>query len=377
MMLPSEKYFGKFEAVFLFYGAMPTGVTVSETGRIFICFPKWGDDVTFTVAEIVHGTLQPYPSLDANLVNQSSITTSFISVQSVVADGKGTLWVLDTGAPNFSEPIKGGAKLVAVDLNTNTIRTVFTFTEDVVLPTTYLNDVRFDFRVGKAGYAYITDSSSRGPGAIIVVDLETGYAWRRLNGANATSPDLFFLPKVEGEILMNRNKDGSTSMFRLASDGIAISPDGKILYFCPLSSRHLYSISTEALRDRTIPDMNLQDHVKYWGEKGASDGMITDAKGNVYAGDYENNSIRKILPNGIMETIAHDPRILWPDTFSIGPDQYLYFIVNQLHRQARFHYGNDLRQKPYSLLRMKIDEPPAPSEIRRLPGNEVVDISRQ
>lgn len=97
------------------------------------------------------------------------------------------------------------------------------------------------------------------------------------------------------------------------------------------------------------------------GEKGASDGMITDAKGTVYAGDYENNSIRKILPNGIMETIAHDPRILWPDTFSIGPDQYLYVIVNQLHRQPRFHYGKDLRQKPYSLLRIKIDEFPAPT----------------
>lgn len=91
---------------------------------------------------------------------------------------------------------------------------------------------------------------------------------------------------------MNRNKDGSTSPFRLASDGIAISPDGKILFFCPLTSRHLFSISTEALRDRTIPDNDLLYHVEYWGEKGASDGMITDAKGTVYAGDYENNSIR-------------------------------------------------------------------------------------
>lgn len=361
MMLPSETYFGKLEAIFLFYGAMPTGVTVSETGRIFVCFPKWGDYVTFTVAEIVRDTLQAYPSLEANAVSPSNITTSFISVQSVVADGKGTLWVLDTGAPHFSEPIKGGAKLVAVDLHSNTISRVYTFTEDVVLPTTYLNDVRFDFRVGQAGYAYVTDSSSRGPGAIIIVDLATGSAWRRLSGATSTSPDPFLLPKVEGRILMNRNQDGSTSPFRLASDGIAISPDGKTLYYCPLSSRHLYSITTEALRDRTIPDMNLQSHVKYWGEKGASDGMITDAQGNVYAGDYENNSIRKISPNGIMETIAHDPRMLWPDTFSIGPDRYLYFIVNQLHRQARFHYGYDLRQKPYSLLRVKIDELPAPT----------------
>ncbi|WP_185601493.1 L-dopachrome tautomerase-related protein [Paenibacillus sp. 598K] len=360
-MLPSERYFGTFEAVFLFYGAMPTGISVSETGRIFVCFPKWGDDVQCTVAEIVRDTLQPYPSLEANVASPSTITTSFISVQSVVADGKGTLWVLDTGAPNFSEPIKGGAKLVAVDLHSNTIKRVYTFTENVVLPTTYLNDVRVDYRVGKAGYAYITDSSSRGPGAIIVVDLDTGSAWRRLNGAPSTSPDPYFLPKVEGKILMNRNPDGSTSPFRLASDGIAISPDGKTLYFCPLSSRQLYSISTEALRDQTIPDTNLQYHVQYWGEKGASDGMITDAKGNVYAGDYENNSIRKILPNGMIETIAHDPRILWPDTFSIGPDQCLYFIVNLLNRQARFHYGNDLRQKPYSLLRMQIAESPAPT----------------
>lgn len=360
-MLPMEEYFGKFELVYSFYGAMPTGVSVSETGRIFICFPKWGDDVKFTVAEIVEGRVQPYPNLETNLTDPLNINMTFISVQSVIADGRGTLWVLDTAAPNFSEPIKGGAKLVAVDLKTNSIRNVYTFAEDVVLPTTYLNDVRFDFRVGKAGYAYITDSSSNGPGAIIVVNLENGNAYRRLNGADSTSPDPYFLPKVEGKILMNRNTDGSTSPFRLASDGIAISPDGKVLFYCPLTSRHLYSISTEALRDATIPDFNLSYLVQYWGEKGASDGMITDAKGNVYAGDYENDSIRKILPNGIMETIAHDPRILWPDTFSIGPDQYLYVIVNQLHRQARFHYGRDLRQKPYSLLRIKIDELPAPT----------------
>ncbi len=359
--LPIEEYFGHLELVYRFYGAMPTGVSVSETGRIFICFPKWGDDVKFTVAEMVDGKLFPYPSLETNLVNPGNITMSFISVQSVVADGMGTLWVLDTAAPNFSEPIKGGAKLVAVDLKTNAIRKVYTFTEDVVLPTTYLNDVRFDFRVGKAGYAYITDSSSKGPGAIIVVDLESGGAFRRLNGAKSTSPDPYFLPKVEGVLLMNRSKDGRTSHYRTAVDGIAISPDGKKLFFCPLTSRHLFSISTEALRDRTIPDIDLFYHVEYWGEKGASDGMITDAKGTVYAGDYENNSIRKILPNGKMETIAHDPRILWPDTFSIGTDQYLYFIVNQLHRQARFHYGKDLRQKPYSLLRLKIGELPAPA----------------
>lgn len=358
-MLPMEKYFGKFELVHAFYGAMPTGVSVSETGRIFVCFPKWEDEVQFTVAEIVDGQLMPYPNLETNLNNTGNIALSFVSVQSIVADGRGTLWVLDTGAPYFSEPIYGGAKLVAVDLSTNTIKRIYTFTEDVVLPTTYLNDVRLDFRVGRAGYAYITDSSSRGLGAIIVLDLDNGIAFRRLNGAVSTSPDPYFLPKVEGEILMNRNPDGTTFPFRMASDSLAISPDGKVLFYAPLTSRQLFSISTETLRDRSILDMNLSQYVQYWGEKGASDGMITGEKGTVYVGDYENSSIRKVLPNGEMETIAHDPRILWPDTFSIGPDQFLYVIVNQLHRQPRFHYGRDLRIKPYSLLRMRIDELPA------------------
>lgn len=82
------------------------------------------------------------------------------------------------------------------------------------------------------------------------------------------------------------------------------------------------------------------------GEKGASDGLEADAKGAVYAGDYEHNSIRKRLPDGTWQTVAHDPRMLWPDTLSIGPDGYLYFIVNQLHRQANFNAGHDKRENP-------------------------------
>ena len=51
--------------------------------------------------------MQPYPNLQTNLANPENIPMTFISVQSVVADGRGTLWILDTAAPNFSEPIKG------------------------------------------------------------------------------------------------------------------------------------------------------------------------------------------------------------------------------------------------------------------------------
>src|ERR1043166_1710222 len=33
-------------------GPMPTGIAVSKTGRVFVNFPRWGDPVEFTVAEL-------------------------------------------------------------------------------------------------------------------------------------------------------------------------------------------------------------------------------------------------------------------------------------------------------------------------------------
>lgn len=40
----------ELEVVHLFDDAMPTGVSVSRTGRIFRCYRKWGDDAGFDLA---------------------------------------------------------------------------------------------------------------------------------------------------------------------------------------------------------------------------------------------------------------------------------------------------------------------------------------
>ncbi|RFQ03708.1 gluconolaconase [Pseudomonas putida] len=350
------------ERVFAFNGAMPTGVTVTETGRIFINFPRWGDDVPYTVAEIKQGHLVPYPDLKTNVENAKDPAAGFISVQSVVADGQGRVWVLDTAAPAFSEPKSGGAKLIAIDLNTNKIVKTVVFPREVILPTTYVNDVRFDFRVGKEGTAYVTDSSVRGPGGIIVLDLASGTATRRLSGAKSTSVDPEFRPVIEGKpALITRDAQGKSGLLTVASDGIALSSDGKTLYFCPLSSRHLYSVPTALLRDPNVSEAELEQAVVDLGEKGASDGLEADANGAVYAGDYEHNSIRKRLADGSWQTVVEDSRVLWPDTLSIGPDGYLYFTANQLHRSPGFNDGQDKRVKPYSLMRVKIDAKPAPT----------------
>ncbi|QXI31378.1 gluconolaconase [Pseudomonas vanderleydeniana] len=348
------------EQVYAFDGAMPTGVTVTETGRIFVNFPRWGDNVEFTVAEIVNGKLVAYPNRPINTADLKDPAAGFISVQSVVADGRGRLWVLDTAAPGFSQPRAGGAKLVAIDLASNQVVKTLVFPANVILPSTYVNDVRFDFRVGQAGVAYVTDSSVSGPGGIIVVDLADGSASRRLSGAKSTSVDPSFVPMIEGKpALITRDAQGGTSFLKVASDGIALSSDGQTLYFCPLSSRHLYSISTALLRDASVSEAELEKAVVDLGEKGASDGLEADASGSVYAGDYEHDAIRQRLPDGHWRTIVQDPRAQWPDTLSIGPDGYLYFTANQLHRSPGFNDGQDKREKPYRLMRVRIDAQPA------------------
>lgn len=53
--LPAEQRVGEIEPVAVFNGPMLTGVTVSQSGRIFVNFPKWGDRVEYTVAEVRNG----------------------------------------------------------------------------------------------------------------------------------------------------------------------------------------------------------------------------------------------------------------------------------------------------------------------------------
>lgn len=74
--------------------------------------------------------------------------------------------------------------------------------------------------------------------------------------------------------------------------------------------------------------------------------------------NYEHNAILRRSPDRKWETVTHDPRLLWPDTLSLAADGYLYVMANQLHRQARFHKGHDLRQKPYTLFRVHVDAQP-------------------
>src|SRR4051812_25246219 len=131
---------GRLEVVHTFDdGPMPTGVSVSHTGRIFVNFPKWGDEVPATVVELVDGEAVPYPDASTNEPANDADPDALVSVQSIVVDPADRLWILDTGSPMFRPTETGGPKLVCVDLSTDQVVQTIVFDREVALPTTYVN----------------------------------------------------------------------------------------------------------------------------------------------------------------------------------------------------------------------------------------------
>src|SRR5438477_3191930 len=159
-----------------------TGVGVStKSGRIFVNFPYWSDNHSISVAEIVNGQPKAFPNDEWNTPGPAG--SHFVCVQSVIVDDQDNLWVLDPAAPRMQQIVKGGPKLVKINLATNKVVQTIPFGEDIAPSRSYLNDVRVDVANNKA---FITDS---GLGAIVVVDLSSGNARRLLEDHKSTKPE--------------------------------------------------------------------------------------------------------------------------------------------------------------------------------------------
>jgi sugar lactone lactonase YvrE len=308
-----------------------TGVTVSADGRRFVNFPRWTEDAPISVAEVLPGgRLQAYPDAEWNAWRNAKaarmpVDRHFVCVQSVVADRHGALWVVDAAAPGNEKILPGGPKLVRIDLATDRVTRVIPFGEDVALQGSYLNDLRVspDGRTG-----YITDSGSRG--AIIVVDLESGRAFRALDGHSSTQPEKDVTVRTDGRALVR--PDGRAPMF--AADGIALSNDGQTLYFQALTGRTLYAIDT-AMLTRLEPHTDVGAAVRTVGTTCVADGMWISGADTLYLTSPTDNSVKRW--NGReLEIVVQDVRLRWPDTMSEGPDGTLYVTASHIQDAAWF-----------------------------------------
>ena len=115
--LPTVETTGTLEPVAHFDGAMPTGVTVSHQGRIFVNFPKWGDEVEFTVAELRDGKFVAYPNQAFNQTQSDNLAAALVSVQSVVIDQVLEPGIRVTVAMGAERNLDSGKKLSLLQIN--------------------------------------------------------------------------------------------------------------------------------------------------------------------------------------------------------------------------------------------------------------------
>ena len=313
-----------------------TGIAVSAENRIFVNYPRWSDNVPVSVAELVNGKPVPYPNAQWNGWEAGKDpATHMVCVQALYVDKRNRLWILDPANPKFKGAIPNGPKLLQVDLSTDEVVNIYPLDAQIASENSYLNDVRVDT---ENDFAYITDS--RG-GALIILDLKSGKAMRRLDEHPSTSAEDVVLTIGGTPWMRNGEK------IRVHADGIAFDPSGDLLYYQSLTGRTMYRIKASALRQFDLPEASLEAQVEVVGQTGAADGLLFGPDGKVYISALEHDAIFRTTPEGDVETVIQDEAIAWPDSFSLGPDNMLYFTT------ARIHEGAAPKEK-FGLYRIKI-----------------------
>jgi sugar lactone lactonase YvrE len=252
----------------------------------------------------------------------------FVCVQSVHVDAADRLWILDPANPMFGGVVEGGPKLLQVDLESDRVVETYSFDAEIAPPRSYLNDVRVD---PGTGTAYMTDS---GLGALIVLDLNTGHARRVLTDHPSTQAEAITV-----------TIGGSPFPFPVHSDGIALDQANGWLYYQALTGRTLYRVPTAALRNPNLEPAALAAAVERFAESGVSDGLLF-GPGGVYVSALEDGAIKLVGAGGVVSTVVRDPRILWPDSFALGPDGSVWFATSQIHLGPN-------PSTPYRVLRLR------------------------
>lgn len=321
-----------------------TGVAISKEGRLFTSYPLWSSTYKNAVAEITNGSPEvAYPN---QVMNSWSVGDSgmnkWVCVQSVYVDANDNLWVVDPASPYEKGVYDNSQKLVEIDLATNTVTRTYPLagaTDDQ----SYISNVCIDVTNNAA---YLTNSSE---GGIVVVDLGTGNARQVLQGNTSVIADQTYILSIDGQQV---NQDGSP--YYVNSNGIALTPDDSYLYYKPLSDHNLYRIPTADLQDTTLDPNVLGARVENLGTYTTTDGMVFDQSGNLYLGDLEQHRIVKLDQNLNMTTVVQDSRLLWPDSYAISTDGYLYMSCSQINLGPDFNNGVSKRTTPYTIYRIKL-----------------------
>ncbi len=310
-------------------------VAVAPDGRVFFTVHPESRPTGTKLLEFDKGKFRAFPSDAA----QSEL---FDAVMGVKIDAQGRLWTLDHGQHG-----SGKTRLMAFDIRTGKTTFDYVFPKDVAPLGSFLQDLNVD---AKGERVYIADVSfwRKQPG-LVVVNTQTQQSWRALTGDPSVRP--------QDWIVRNPTKDmvflGGILALKPGVDGIALSRDGKQLFYAAMTHNTLYSIPVDAI-DTPEKAATAAQAIKAIGRKPLNDGLATDDQGNILITDVEHGGVARMAPDGKLTTlIRDDARIRWADALSFGPDGYLYIADSAIPDQMLQSKAHMQSKAPYYIYRFK------------------------
>lgn len=321
------------------------GVTKTEDGRVFVCFPRIEGDAGIRIGEVKKdGKIIPYPNLNWNNWKPGDqVDKKIVRANSLRIGPDGNLWIVDTGAPKMGDrALAGASKLIVVNVHTNkVIRTIVL--DGVMKPNSFIDDLRIH-----GSFIYLTDA---GEPALIILNKTTGKGRRVLQGDQSVTDAVPLI--AEGQVM--RTQDGKE--VHIHADQLEVSPNGKYLYFQPVSGP-MSRIETQYLQDEKMSSQQLAARVTQWAKTPTTGGTAIDAAGNLYVSDIAQSRIIKIDTKGKITTVIKDERLIWSDALWIDQQGYLWMPVGQLNRLAPFQNGTSTVKFPVHIYKLKINAKP-------------------
>ena len=312
----------------------PGNIAITPDGRIFLSVHGFYGQPIKVVELLENGLTRPYPS-KRWAYEPTDGSVGLYGVLGINSDSNGILWMLDTSSSTHA------GRLIGWNTRLEQLHRIIYLAKPIISDHSFLNDFAIDPE-NKA--IYVADTSTQ---SIIVVNLLTGQARRVMEDSKFTkAQDLDMI--IDGKRVEMNGQPA-----RLGINPITIDSKNEYLYWGAMSGTTVYRIRTDYLNDARLTDLELIGYVEKYGEKPISDGITIDDGGNIYITSITDDSIGAVQPEGSYQTLFQDDELSWPDGFAVGPDNYVYVTINELHRSPGLNNGQNNSREEFKVMRFK------------------------
>ena len=326
-------------SVFASLPMRPGHVAVTTGSRVFATVHPLDAPSSIQLMEIYpDGHYQAWPNewIQHNKDSKSWTADELDSPLGLTVDKKGRLWVTDMGLHY------GKTRVWGFNIETGKVIKCYELCSAVAPKNSYVQDLAVD---EYNGWIFLADINAP---SIIALDMSNGRHTRFVGHASLSSEPGCGL-NINGQEVLKAGKPSTVGI-----QPITLSADRETLFYGAMNGKSWYSIPTKLFRDGKH-DYDILPYIRLVGNKPVCDGAATDAFGNHYFTNINENGVDMLTVTGKLLPLARDPRLDWPDHLSIAPDgESMLIAVNQVYKTKAFTKTDDFGKPPYFIYKLGI-----------------------